>query len=103
MNSRSGTLRRPREPAELVTPLSGSVRYGPVGIARVRWRKPLEAILADVVANNEGLLAHLAAGLYCPDVERKPYYEDCLNVLFDRTEEQLKALETFRAIGWRDR
>jgi hypothetical protein len=26
-----------------------------------------------------------------------------LNVLFDRTEEQLKALETFRAIGWRDR
>jgi hypothetical protein len=45
----------------------------------------------------------LAGGLYCPDVERKPYYEDCLNALFDRTEEQLKALETFRAIGWRDR
>jgi hypothetical protein len=86
--------------AELVTPLSGP-SYGSFAVAGRRWRrKPLDAILADAVANSQGLLMRLAQGVHCPDREGKPYYQQCFEDLWQKTEAQLRALETFRAVDW---
>jgi hypothetical protein len=86
---------------ELVTPLSGP-SYGPFNVARQRWRKPLPAIIADALANSRALLSRLDRGMYMPDEEGKSRYKAIFDELYRRTHEQVKALETFSQVGWRE-
>jgi hypothetical protein len=91
----------PAVEGELVTPLLGP-SYGPFNKARRRWHKPLRAIIADAIANSEALLARLERGVHCPDLDGKPYYENCLTEVCKRTREQLATLEAFTAVDWRE-
>ena len=100
-NSRKSVINDPAVEAELVTPLSDP-GYGPVGIAKRRWHKPLPAIIADAIANSRAVLVRLERGMYMPDLENKPRYQAVYSALCDHTREQLKALEAFSAIEWRE-
>jgi hypothetical protein len=89
-----------------VAPLSGP-SYGAYNVARRRWRKPLDAILADAIladaiANNRAVLSRLDRGMYMPDEEGKRHYQEVFNALCESTRQQIEALEAFRAIGWRE-
>ena len=56
--------------------LSGPAHtFGPSGVAKVRWRKPLPAIIADAIANSRGLSARLQRGMYMPDEGGKSFAE----------------------------
>jgi hypothetical protein len=99
MNSRSQVLRDP-EP-ELVSPLSGPA-YGPFNIAKRRWQKPLPAIIADAIANCRAVSARLQRGMYMPDEEGRLHYQAVYNALSECTRQQLKVLEAFSQIGWRE-
>jgi hypothetical protein len=92
---------RIRDPAELVAPLSGP-SYGAFSVARRRWRKPIPAVIADAIANCRAVSARLQRGMHMPDEEGKPHYEEVFNQLCRSTREQLKALEAFSAIEWRE-
>jgi hypothetical protein len=74
--------------------------YGPRGVANARWHKPLPAIIADALANSHGLLSRLDRGMYMPDDEHN--YREVFNELYRRTQEQIKALEAFSQIDWRE-
>jgi len=59
MSTGADALKRPYRPTrlgpEVVTPLSGPAHvYGPSGVAKARWRKPLPAIIADAMTNSIG-------------------------------------------------
>ena len=87
---------------ELVSPLSGP-SYGPFNVARRRWRKPLPAIIADAIANGQGLAARLQRGMWMPpDLEKKARYEKIFHQLCRSTCEQLAALQAFAEIDWRE-
>jgi hypothetical protein len=85
--------------SELIEPLSGP-SYGPFSVVKRRWQKPIPAIIADVKANSQALIARLECGVRMPDMEGKPRYQTALNYLTWATQQQLKALETFSAIDW---
>jgi hypothetical protein len=87
---------------QLVLPLSGP-SYGPFAIAKRRWRKPLDAILAQVAANSENLLVRLRLGVYAPSAELLPDAKDRFTDLWRATEAQLEAIEAFSEIEWRER
>jgi hypothetical protein len=95
------TKRKDEEDGQLVLPLSGP-SYGPFAVAKRRWHKPLDAILAQVVANSENLLVRLRLGVYSPaggDLqEAKVRFTD----LWRATELQLAAIEAFQEVGWRE-
>jgi hypothetical protein len=59
------TKRIEEDEGQLVLPLSGP-SYGAYAIAKRRWRKPLDAILSQVVANSENLLVRLRLGRLRP-------------------------------------
>ena len=99
MNSRSTQRMVNDDLAELVVPLSGP-SYGAYAKAKRSWRKPLPAIIADAVANNRALLSRLDRGMYMPDEQAK--YREVFNELYWRTQEQIKALEAFSQIDWRE-
>jgi hypothetical protein len=40
--------------------------------------------------------------VYAPDFDGKPYCQECFTDLWRYTEAQLKAIEAFRAIDWRE-
>jgi hypothetical protein len=40
--------------------------------------------------------------MYMPDLESKPRYQAVYSALCDRTREQLKALEAFSLVDWRE-
>jgi hypothetical protein len=88
---------------EVVAPLSRP-SYGPYSKARRKWRKPLAAVVADVMINSQALLARLERGMYAfpPNIENKPHYQEVYNQLCWRTQEQLKALEAFSQVEWRE-
>jgi hypothetical protein len=98
MNSRSQRV-VDDDLAELVAPLSGP-SYGAYAIAKRRWHKPLGAILADALANSRALLSRLDRGMYMPD--EQAHYREAFNELYRRTREQIKALEAFSTIDWRE-
>jgi hypothetical protein len=103
MNSRSTQRRIINDPTvegELVAPLSGP-SYGPFNVARQRWRKPLDAILADAIANCRAVTACLQRGMYAPDYEEEPRCKAIFDALSRTTREQLEALEAFAEIDWR--
>ena len=85
---------------QLVLPLSGP-SYGAYAIAKRRWRKPLDAILSQVVANSENLLVRLRLGVVAPsgDVDEA---RARFTVLWRATEAQLEAIEAFQEVGWRE-
>jgi hypothetical protein len=87
--------------AELVAPLSGP-SYGPFNIAKRRWHKPLPAIIADAAANSRAVVVRLERGAHMPDLENAARYQDVFNALLERTRQQLKALEAFAQIDWRE-
>ena len=89
------------EDGQLVLPLSGP-SYGPFAVAKRRWRKPLDAILSQVVANSENLLIRLKLGIYAPDRESLPEAQDRFTELWRATEQQLAAIEAFQEVGWRE-
>jgi len=99
MNSQSQTYRRPtyrpREPAgpsgTVVTPLSGP-SYGAYNEVKRRWRKPLRAVIADAIANSQGVSARLNRGMYAPDFERGAHYKEIYDNLCRTTRQQLEAL-----------
>ena len=84
---------------QLVLPLSGP-SYGAYATAKRRWRKPLDAILAQVVANSENLLVRLRLGVYAPSAELLPDAKDRFTDLWRATEAQLAAIEAFSEIDW---
>jgi hypothetical protein len=86
---------------QLVLPLSGP-SYGPFAIAKRRWRKPLDAILAQVVANSENLLVRLKLGIYAPDRDSLPEAHERFTDLWHATEAQLAAIEAFQEVAWRE-
>lgn len=86
---------------QLVLPLSGP-SYGPFAIAKRRWRKPLDAILSQVVANSENLLVRLRLGVCAPSAELLPEARDRYTDLWRATEVQLAAIEAFSEIDWRE-
>src|SRR5262249_42524585 len=100
MNSRS-PLRQVEDDCQLVLPLSGP-SYGPFAIAKRRWRKPLDAILAQVVANSENLLVRLKLGVYAPDRDSLPEAHARFTDLWHATEAQLDAIEAFQEVAWRE-
>ena len=104
---RDGGMATPSEPTaaqalcQLILPLSGP-SYGPFAIAKRRWRKPLDAILAQVVANSENLLVRLKLGVYAPNAELLPDAQGRFTALWLATEAQLDAIEAFSEINWRE-
>jgi hypothetical protein len=95
------TKRKDEEDGQLVLPLSGP-SYGPFAIAKRRWRKPLDAILSQVVANSENLLVRLKLGIYAPDRESLPEAHERFTDLWRATEAQLAAIEAFQEVAWRE-
>ena len=95
------TKRIEEDECQLVLPLSGP-SYGPFAIAKRRWRKPLDAILSQVVANSENLLVRLRLGVYAPSAELLPDAKDRFTDLWRATEAQLAAIEAFSEIDWRE-
>jgi hypothetical protein len=95
------TKRKDEEDGQLVLPLSGP-SYGPFAIAKRRWRKPLDAILSQVVANSENLLVRLKLGIYAPDRESLPEAHERFTGLWRATEAQLAAIEAFQEVAWRE-
>src|SRR6516225_1604474 len=89
------------EDGQLVLPLSGP-SYGPFAVAKRRWRKPLDAILSQVVANSENLLIRLRLGVYAPDRDSLSEAHDRFTDLWRATEAQLEAIEAFSEIDWRE-
>ena len=100
MNSRS-TQRIEEDDCQLVLPLSGP-SYGPFAIAKRRWRKPLDAILSQVVANSENLLVRLRLGVYAPAEGDLPEARARFTDLWRATEAKLAAIEAFQEVGWRE-
>jgi len=105
MSTGADALKRPYRPTrlgpEVVTPLSGPAHvYGPSGVAKARWRKPLPAIIADAMTNSHAVIARLERGMYMPDMENTSHYQAVFNTLLERTRLQLQALEAFSAIEW---
>ena len=101
MNSRSQRLPREPDEGELVSPLSGPC-YGPFSTAKLRWRKPLPAIIADAIVNCQGLNARLVRGFHLPDMENKDYYNKIFKQLCRTTDEHLAALRAFAEFEWRE-
>jgi hypothetical protein len=77
--------------------------YGPFAVAKRRWRKPLDAILSQVVANSENLLVRLRLGVYAPAEGDLPEARARFTDLWRATEAQLAAIEAFQEVGWRER
>jgi hypothetical protein len=86
---------------QLVLPLSGP-SYGPFAVAKRRWRKPLDAILSQVVANSENLLVRLRLGVVAPGSGDVDEARARFTVLWRATEAQLAAIEAFQEVGWRE-
>jgi len=101
MNSQTQRAERPPE-GELVSPLSGP-SYGPFNVVRQRWRKPIPAIIADALANNQAILARFKFGVWPPDEEGRVRYRKIFDELRESTRQQIKALEAFSAVEWRER
>ena len=103
MNSSSTVRRIKEDEGQLVLPLSGP-NYPSFAKAKRRWRKPLDAILSQVVANSENLLVRLRLGVYAPGdgwcdlPEAKARFTE----LWRATEQQLAAIEAFQEVGWRE-
>jgi hypothetical protein len=95
------TKRIEEDECQLVLPLSGP-SYGPFAIAKRRWRKPLDAILSQVVANSENLLVRLRLGVYAPSAELLPDAKARFTDLWRATEAQLAAIEAFQEVDWRE-
>jgi len=95
------TKRIEEDEGQLVLPLSGP-SYGAYAEAKRRWRKPLDAILWQVVANSEYLLVRLRLGVYAPDRDSLPDAKDRFTDLWRATEAQLAAIEAFSEIDWRE-
>ena len=89
------------EDGQLVLPLSGP-SYGPFAVAKRRWRKPLDAILSQVVANSENLLIRLRLGVYSPAEQDLTEAKARFTELWRATEQQLAAIEAFQEVGWRE-
>jgi hypothetical protein len=87
---------------EVIAPLSGP-SYGAYNVVKRNWRKPLPAIVAHSLANSQALLARLKIGMFGPDYEREAYYRATFDELYQRTNDQIKALEKFMQIGWSER
>ena len=68
--------------------------------ARSRWKPPIPAMIADVLASNRGLLERLKRGMYGPDMQGNEQYQVILNGLFATTREQIEALEVFARVDW---
>ena len=100
MNPRSQRVVE-EDDCQLVLPLSGP-SYGPFAIAKRRWRKPLDAILSQVVANSENLLVRLRLGVYAPAEGDLPEARARFTDLWRATEAQLAAIEAFQEVGWRE-
>jgi hypothetical protein len=100
-NSRKSVIDELAVKTELVAPLTAPA-YGPIGIAKRRWQKPLAAIIADALANCRAVSERLQRGMYIPDLENKPQYQAVYNQLCECTRQQLKALEAFSTIEWRE-
>jgi hypothetical protein len=66
-----------------------------------KWPKPLPAIISDAIANNRAVIARLKLGIYGPDPENTPHYQQVFDQVCRSTNEQIKALEAFAAIDWR--
>jgi hypothetical protein len=98
MNARSAQRRYEPE-GELVSPLSGP-NSGAFARAKRSWRKPLDAILADAIANCHAVTACLQRGMYAPDFEDESRCQIIFDALSRSTHDQLKALETFAEIDW---
>src|SRR5215472_7077387 len=101
MNSSTQRIRDLADDGQLVLPLSGP-SYGPFAIAKRRWRKPLDAILSQVVANSENLLVRLRLGVYAPAEGDLPEAKARFTDLWRATEAQLEAIEAFQEVGWRE-
>ena len=95
------TKRIEEDDGQLVLPLSGP-SYGAYAIAKRRWRKPLDAVLAQVVANSENLLIRLRLGVYAPAEGDLPEAKARFTDLWRATEQQLAAIEAFQEVGWRE-
>lgn len=95
------TKRIEEDDGQLVLPLSGP-SYGPFAVAKRRWRKPLPAILAQVVANSENLLVRVRLGVYAPAEGDLPEARARFTDLWRATEAQLEAIEAFIEVGWRE-
>ena len=95
------TKRVDEEDGQLVLPLSGP-SYGAYAVAKRRWRKPLDAILSQVVANSENLLVRLRLGVYAPAEGDLPEARARFTDLWRATEAQLAAIEAFQEVGWRE-
>ena len=68
--------------------------------ARARWKPPVAAMIADVLASNRGLLERLKGGMYAPNDNGKEQYQVILNGLFATTRQQIQALELFGRVDW---
>jgi hypothetical protein len=97
----SQTQRVEEDEGQLVLRLSGP-SYGPFAVAKRRWHKPLDAILAQVVANSENLLVRLKLGGYAPGEGDLPEAQARFTDLWRATELQLSAIEAFQEVGWRE-
>jgi predicted transcriptional regulator len=54
------------------------------------------------MTNSQAVIARLERGTYMPDMENKSHYQAVFNTLLERTQEQIKALEAFSQIDWRE-
>ena len=86
---------RPLTAAPIERPLSLAEQR-----ARARWKPPIPAMIADVLASNRGLLERLKGGMYAPDMKGKEQYQVIFNGLFATTRQQIEALEVFGQVDW---
>jgi len=78
----------------------------PLGLAeqraRSRWQRPLAAILAGALAENQGLYERLSRGVHGPDWNNTEIYQATFNELYEATKKQIEALEIFCRVEWSD-
>ena len=86
--------------------LPTNVNAKPLGLAeqraRSRWQRPLAAVLAGAMAENQGLLERLRVGVHGPDWNHEELYQATFNELWEATKKQVEALEIFSRVKWSD-
>jgi hypothetical protein len=68
-----------------------------------QWRKSLDLVVANALANNRALLARLDRGAYAPPIQADyEHNQEIFLQLCRRTREQIAALESFTTVDWMD-
>ena len=90
-----------RRPVRQVVTVETSGSLGPARQrARVKWQRPIMAIIISTLDANRGLYERMSQGMHGPDTKNKELWQEMFNAIYKSTHEQIKALEIFANVEW---